>query len=89
MIKELHKDYGKWEQFRVVKRFTIFPLRIYQYTSQTTWWSWLSTTYVFQSWEKGGDDLLSCVKHYFNGGYWKNERMSDINEYNNYINSKQ
>ena len=40
MIKKYHKggegEYQKWEHFRVVKKFTILPLKIYQYTSQTT-----------------------------------------------------
>ena len=91
MIKKYHKgskgsegEYQKWEHFRVVKKFTILPLRIYQYYSQTTWWSWLETSYILQSWK-----IDSSIKSYLFGGYWKNERMSDIEEYNDYKNSKQ
>lgn len=38
MIKKYHKkiysngEYQKWVHFRVVKKFTILPLRIYQYS---------------------------------------------------------
>lgn len=89
MIKKFHKgeseNYEKWEHFKVIKKFTFLPLRLYQYTSQTTWWSWLSTTYILQSWVIGGDGILNSIKHYFNGGYWRNERISDVEEYNDYI----
>jgi hypothetical protein len=81
---KIHKGYGKWEHFKVIKKFTILPLRIYQYTSQTTWWSWFETTYILKKWE-----INDGIKTYIFGGYWKKERISDIEEYNNYINSKQ
>jgi hypothetical protein len=88
MIKKLHKgskdQYQIWEHFRVVKKFTFLPLRIYQYTSQTTWWSWFETTYILQSWK-----IDDGFRSYFSGGYWKNERLSDVEEYNDYKNSKQ
>jgi hypothetical protein len=88
MKKKLHKGndgkFQKWEHFRIIKKFTLLPLRIYQYTSQTTWWSWLETTYILQSWEIGDG-----IKSYIFGGYWKNEKISDIEEYNDYKNSKQ
>lgn len=88
MIKKSHKKSGKWNDFRVVKKFTFLPIRIHQATSQTTWWSWMSTTYILQVWERGANGLLSYLKWYFNGGYWKNTRLSDIDEYNDYIQSK-
>ena len=88
MIKEFSKKSSeKWEKFRVIKKFTIFPLRIYQYTSQITWWSWLSTTYILQSWEYSTNDdfmILSNIKVFFFGGYFRNSRISDKEEYEDY-----
>lgn len=85
MIKKLRKvskgTNQEWDHCRVVKKFTILPLRIYQYTSQTTWWSWFETTYILQSWK-----IDDGIRSYFYGGYWKNERLSDVEEYNEYKN---
>jgi len=82
-------EINKSNQHRVIKKFTFLPLRIYQYTSQRTWWSWLSTVYVFQSWHFASEGFCSdspvkWVKSYFLGGYWKNERMSCGEEYGKY-----
>lgn len=94
MIKEFSKKseksekWDQWEHFRVIKKFTIFPLRIYQYSSQRTWWSWLSTTYILQSWEYSAcyDDfaILNKIKVYFFGGYYENSRISNLEEYEEY-----
>ena len=78
----------KWAKFRVIKKFTFFPLRIYQYTSQTTWWSWFKVTYIFQTKSHPSDDYKRSIKwdlySYFYGHWWRNERMSWEDEYNDY-----
>ena len=91
----MNDTYQKWEHFRVIKKFTILPLRIYQYTSQRTWWSWLKTSYILQDWHYASegllyysDNLIKWFKSYFFGGYWGNSRMSDVDEYNDYLNYK-
>ena len=83
-------EFQKWENFKVVKRFTFFPLRIYQYSSQTTWWSWLKTSYIFKTkkYPAGASNLFDWLYSYFIGCYWLNERMSDIEEYNDYLKYK-
>ena len=100
IIDEVYKNYlkhndevdnywNKWEHFRLVKKFTILPLRIYQYTSQTTWWSWLNTTYILQEKCYPSDDykrgIIGWFNAYFYGYWWKNSRMSNEEEYNDYI----
>lgn len=79
--------YNKWEYFRVKKKFTFLPLRIYQYTSQTTWWSWFKTTYILQ--EKcypSESSGINAISSYFIGHFWRNSRISDDTEYQNYVN---
>lgn len=73
-------------KYRVIKKFTLLPLRIYQHTSLTTWWSWLETTYIFQCFEhaNNNDKLSAQIKSFFFGGYWKNIRITNINEFNTY-----
>ena len=88
MIKKLQKESGKWNYFRVVKKFTFLPIRIHQATSQTTWWSWMSTTFIYQGWVMDTNGLIPYLKWYFNGGYWKNIRLSNIDEYKDFIKSK-
>jgi len=80
----------KWENFKVVKKFTLFPLRIYQYTSQTTWWSWMKTSYIFKTkkYPAGASNLYDWLYSFFVGYYWKNERMSGVEEYNDYLTYK-
>ena len=80
-------EYQKWDNFKVVKKFTFFPLRIYQYSSQTTWWSWMKTSYIFKTkkYPLEATNPFNYLYSYFIGYYWKNERMSDINEYNDYL----
>lgn len=82
------KNYNEWENFKAVKKFTILPLRIYQYTSQTTWWSWLDTAYILKSkhYPSESSNLINWIYSYFVGYYWKNERMSWKEEYDDYIN---
>lgn len=82
--------YNKWDNFRVVKKFAIFPIRIYQYTSQSTWWFFLETAYILQAkhYPSESNNLIRYIKSYFMGFYWKNERASDETEYNDYINRK-
>jgi hypothetical protein len=84
MLIKLKKDYSteyqKWERFRVIKRFTWLPLRIELYTAQTIWWSWLETTYILQDWE-----VDNGLRSYLFGGYWKNCRVSWVEEYNDYV----
>jgi hypothetical protein len=82
--------YKKWERFRVIKKFTFFPLRIYQYTSQTTWWSWMETTYVLQikRYHSESDNPIQYIYSYFLGHFWTNERISWEEEYNDYVNNK-
>ena len=78
---------SRWKDFKVVKKFTFFPLRIYQYTSQTTWWSWMKTSYILKgkNYPSAASNFFNWLYSYFIGYYWKTERMSDINEYNNYL----
>ena len=78
-------EYQKWEHFKVEKRFTLFPLRIYQWSSQTIWWSWLKTSYIFKEKRHDTSNLFNSLYFYFAGYYWKNCRMSDIDEYNDYL----
>lgn len=84
---EQNEKFQKWEHFKVVKKFTFFPLRIYQYTSQRTWWSWWRTTYILKSkcYHSEADNFFYWIISFFNGHFWENERMSDIEEYNDYI----
>jgi hypothetical protein len=79
--------YRTWEHFRVKKKFTLFPLRIYQRTSHRTWWSWLKTSYIFQEKIQHGREanIIQWLRFYFTGHYWKNERMSWLDEYYDYI----
>lgn len=74
------------QKYRVIKKFTLLPLRIYQYTSLTTWWSWLETTYILQCFQHASeyDSTSAQIKSYFFGGYWKNIRITDIDEFNSY-----
>ncbi len=78
MIKKYNKNSDK--QYRIIKKFTILPIKIYQYTSQTTWWSWLETTYIYQSWYYSSNMF---------GGFWKNVRISNQDEYEQYLNEQQ
>ncbi len=81
-------NYKKWDYFRVKKRFTLFPLRIYQYTSQTTWWSWFETTYILQvkryPSEKYKRGIIGWFNAYFYGFWWSNERIASKKEYLDY-----
>jgi hypothetical protein len=83
------KIYRSKNDTRVIKKFTFLPLRIYQYTSQTTYWSWFETTYILQEWcfpSEGfygiNSNPIKRFKSYFFGGYWKNVRFSSEEEYN-------
>lgn len=63
----------KGYQSRIVKKFTLFPLRIYQYTSQTTWWSWMEVAYIMQCWHYASEGLdsanpITILKAYF---FWR------------------
>ena len=75
------------KKYRVIKKFTLLPLRIYQSSSLTTWWSWLETTYIFQSFEhaNNNDSLSAQIKSYFFGGYWENIRITDIKEFKDFF----
>lgn len=81
-------NFKKWDNFRVRKRFTLFPLRIYQYTSQTTWWSWLETSYILQTKRYPSDSynrgIIGWFNAYFYGFWWSNERISSKEEYLDY-----
>jgi hypothetical protein len=80
--------YEKWKNFKVVKRFTFFPLRIYQYSSQRTWWSWMKTSYILKDkhYPSEASNFFDWIYSYFIGYYWTNDRMSDLDEYNDYLN---
>ena len=82
------KGYVKWEEFRVIKKYTLFPLRIYCYTSQSTWWSWLKNEYILQSkkYPSEASSIKDIIYSYFYGRYYKNTRFSYEEEYNDYIN---
>jgi len=88
-MNNLDKNFNIWNHFRVIKKFTLLPLRIYQYTSQRTWWSWLKTTYILQAKRYPSDDhgrgLISWFNSYFHGHWWSNSRISNVDEYNDYL----
>jgi hypothetical protein len=92
-MNNLDKNFNKWNHFRVIQKFTFLPLRIYQYTSQRTWWSWLKTTYVLQAKRYPSDGhgrgLIGWFNSYFYGHWWSNSRISNVDEYNDYIKKKQ
>ena len=85
----MEKPYKKWDEFRVIKKFTLFPLRIYQYTSQTTTWSWLKNDYILQSkqYPSNAYRIKDILYSYICGYYYKNVRFSNETEYNDYLNS--
>lgn len=80
----------QWEDFKVIKKFTIFPVRIYQYSSHRIWWSWMKTSYILQGKCYPGDEdnVLEYVEGYLYGYFYKNSRMSDKEEYEDYLKNK-
>jgi hypothetical protein len=78
--------YNTWEHFRVKKKFTFLPLRICQYSSNRTLWSWMKTTYILQRkcYHADADNPINWIQSYFYNHFWENSRMSDVEEFDEY-----